>query len=133
MKNSLKDTNILHLSDGRKLCYAEYGDRGGKPIIIFHGNPNSRLLYGLMPDCPFRPDLYLIAPDRPGYGFSDFYPPGHSIGDYPEDIAALAEAVRLIRQQLDEGEDFGPDRVSEEVVANAPQQALVSLYRKFGN
>ena len=68
MKNavSLKDTNILQLPDGRKLCYAEYGDPDGKPVILFHGNPNSRLLYGLIPDCPFRPGLHLIAPDRPG-------------------------------------------------------------------
>ena len=97
MKNagSLKDTNILQLPDGRKLCYAEYGDPDGKPIILFHGNPNSRLLYGLIPDCPFRPGLHLIAPDRPGYGLSDFYAPGHSIVDYPDDIIALADALGI--------------------------------------
>lgn len=71
MKNSLKDTNILRLPDGRKLCYAEYGDSDGKPVILFHGIPNSRLLYGLMPDCLFLPGLHLIAPDRPGYSLSD--------------------------------------------------------------
>jgi len=93
--NSLKDTNILKLPDGRKLCYAEYGDPDGKPVILFHGNPNSRLLYGLIPDCPFRPGLHLIAPDRPGYGLSDFYAPGHSIVDYPDDIIALADALGI--------------------------------------
>ena len=37
MKNSPKDTNFLTLPDGRKLCYAEYGDPEGKPVILFHG------------------------------------------------------------------------------------------------
>ena len=95
MKNSQMDTNILQLPDGRKLCYAEYGDPDGKPVILFHGNPNSRLLYGFMPDCPFQPGLHLIAPDRPGYGFSDFYLPGHGIVDYPDDIVALADSLGI--------------------------------------
>jgi len=94
-KTSLKDTNILQLPDGRKLCYAEYGDPDGKPVMLFHGNPNSRLLYGLMPDCPFRPGLHLIAPDRPGYGLSNFYPSGHGIVDYPDDIVALADSLGI--------------------------------------
>jgi len=68
--SSLKDTNILLLPDGRQLCYAEYGDPDGKPVILFHGNTNSRLLYGLMPGCPFRPGLHLIAPDGTGYSLS---------------------------------------------------------------
>ena len=93
--NSLKDTNIFKLPDGRQLGYAEYGDPNGKPVILFHGNPNSRLLYGLMPDCPFRPSLHLIAPDRPGYGLSDFYLPGRNIVDYPDDIMALANALGI--------------------------------------
>ena len=93
--SSLKDTNILLLSDGRRLGYAEYGDPEGKPVILFHGNPNSRLLYGLIPDCPFRPALRLIAPDRPGYGLSDFYLPGHSVVDYPDDIVALSSALGI--------------------------------------
>ncbi len=94
MRN-LRDDNILKLPDGRQLGYAEYGDPDGKPVILLHGNPNSRLLYGLMPDCPFRPGLHLIAPDRPGYGLSDFYLPGHSIVDYSDDIVALANALGI--------------------------------------
>jgi heterodisulfide reductase subunit C len=46
------------------------------------------------------------------------------------DIAALAEAIRLIAySELDER--FGPDSIPVEVARNAPQQALVSMYRKF--
>ncbi|SVE52657.1 uncharacterized protein METZ01_LOCUS505511, partial [marine metagenome] len=73
---NLKDTNLLSLPDGRSLSYAEYGDREGLPIILFHGNHNSRLMYGAMPGSPFRRNLHLIVPDRPGFGLSDFYMPG---------------------------------------------------------
>ena len=90
-----KTKQTITLKDGRQLCYAEYGDPKGLPIFVFHGNPNSRLLYGLMPGCPFRPGLHLIAPDRPGYGLSDFYLPGHGIADYPDDIVALANALGI--------------------------------------
>jgi len=92
---TLRNDNVLLLPDGRRLGYAEYGDPDGKPVILFHGNPNSRLLYGLIPDCPFRPRLHLIAPDRPGYGLSDFYAPGHSIVDYPDDIVTLVNSLGI--------------------------------------
>ncbi|PXF61959.1 MAG: alpha/beta hydrolase [Candidatus Methanogaster sp.] len=100
---TLRDDNILKLPDGRQLGYAEYGDPDGKPVILFHGNPNSRLLYGLIPGCPFRPGLHLIAPDRPGYGLSDFYPPGRGVADYPYDIVALADALGIDKFAV-----FGP-------------------------
>ena len=47
------------------------------------------------------------------------------------DIAAVAEALRLLASK-EGGEKFGPDFVSKEDAQNAPQQALVSLYRKLG-
>jgi pimeloyl-ACP methyl ester carboxylesterase len=40
---TLRDDNILRLSDGRRLGYAEYGDPEGEPIMLFHGTPGSRL------------------------------------------------------------------------------------------
>jgi hypothetical protein len=60
-KNSLKDANILQLPDDRQLCYAEYGDPDGLPIFVFHGNPNSRLLWGVIPGSPF--DQVLAVPN----------------------------------------------------------------------
>jgi heterodisulfide reductase subunit C2 len=49
------------------------------------------------------------------------------------DIAAVAEAVRLLANLEEDTVKFGPDQISSEVASNAPQQALVSLYRKFGS
>lgn len=92
----LRDDNVLRLSGGRRLGYAEYGDADGDPIFLFHGNPGSRLSWGLLPGSPFRPGLHLIAPDRPGFGLSDFQP-GRTFADWPDDVVALGDALALTR------------------------------------
>lgn len=92
---------MLKLSDGRQLCYAEYGNPNGKPIFLFHGNPGSRLSWGLMPDSPFLPNIHIIAPDRPGYGFTDY--DRNAIVNWPNDIAELADYL-----DIDKFAVFGP-------------------------
>jgi pimeloyl-ACP methyl ester carboxylesterase len=87
----------LRLADGRRLCYAEYGDTGGQPVFVFHGNPNSRLLWGVIPGSPFLPAVRLIAPDRPGYGRSDFVEGVTTLANWPHDVAALADSLGLER------------------------------------
>ena len=86
------DTRIHRLPDGRSLAYAEYGDPKGTPVLLVHGNPGSRLFWGRHPDSPFRPGLRLIAPDRPGVGFSDF-DPTRTVADWPDDVVSLADAL----------------------------------------
>ena len=54
---ALRDDNVLRLSNGRRLGYAEYGDTNGDPVFLFHGNPGSRLSWGLLPGSPFRSGL----------------------------------------------------------------------------
>jgi pimeloyl-ACP methyl ester carboxylesterase len=87
--------NYLKLPDGRQLCYAEYGDPTGQPIFVFHGNPNSRLLWGVIPGSPFLPNIRLIAPDRPGFGQTDFVEGVTTIENWPNDIVALADSLGI--------------------------------------
>ncbi|NIM15345.1 MAG: alpha/beta fold hydrolase [Candidatus Aminicenantes bacterium] len=87
--------NYLKLSDGRQLCYAEYGDPAGQPIFVFHGNPNSRLLWGVIPGSPFLTNVRLIAPDRPGFGQTDFVEGVTTIENWPNDIVALADSLGI--------------------------------------
>ena len=87
---------MLRLRDGRRLAYTEYGDPDGSPVMLFHGNPSSGLSWGLIPGCPFRRDLRLIAPDRPGFGRSDFQP-GRRLLDWPDDVSELGTALGLDR------------------------------------
>ena len=87
--------NHLELPDGRRLCYAEYGDQGGQPIFVFHGNPNSRLLWGVIPGSPFLPNVRLIAPDRPGFGQTDFLEGVTTVENWPNDIVFLADSLGI--------------------------------------
>lgn len=93
--------NYLELADGRRLCWAEYGDPEGHPIFLFHGNPGSRLVWGAMPKTPFLEGVRLLAPDRPGYGRTDFSP--RALELWPGDIAELADHLGIARFAV-----FGP-------------------------
>jgi pimeloyl-ACP methyl ester carboxylesterase len=95
--------NYFRFSDGRRICYAEYGDPKGKPIFVFHGNPGSRLIWGVIQGSPFLPHVRLIAPDRPGYGQSDFIEDVTTIENWPNDVVALADSLGI-----DQFAVFGP-------------------------
>jgi pimeloyl-ACP methyl ester carboxylesterase len=85
----------IRLRDGRSLCYATWGNEEGKPVVLLHGAPGSRLF------CPSDSvtascGVKLITVDRPGYGRSDFQE-GRRLLDWPDDVAQLAEALALDR------------------------------------
>jgi pimeloyl-ACP methyl ester carboxylesterase len=86
----------IALRDGRRLAYAEYGSAGGKPIILCHGTPSSRVEGDLIIDAAVATalGLWVIVPDRPGIGCSDFQP-GRRIVDWPTDVTELAAALDL--------------------------------------
>jgi pimeloyl-ACP methyl ester carboxylesterase len=87
--------DYLKLPDGRQICYADYGDPTGQPIFAFHGNPNSRLLWSVIPGSPFLPNIRLIAPDRPGFGQTDFVEGVTTIENWPNDMVALADSLGI--------------------------------------
>jgi pimeloyl-ACP methyl ester carboxylesterase len=94
----MKTNNIIQLSDGKKLCYAEYGDPQGEPTLLFHGNPGSRLSWGLYPGSPFLQNIRIIAPDRPGYGRSEFKK--HALAKWPHDITELVDHLGIKKFHL---------------------------------
>ncbi len=94
--SATREATILRLDDGRLLSYAEYGDPGGTPVFGFHGTPGSYRLASLLDDAAARLGIRLIAPDRPGYGYSD-YVPGRRLVDWPRDLAELAGALGVER------------------------------------
>ncbi|KAI1120224.1 alpha/beta hydrolase [Nemania abortiva] len=91
-----KDSQTLTLPDGRVLGFAEYGSPTGKPIFFFHGFPSSRLEAAGILELVNRPDLRIIAPERPGFGLSTFNP-RHRVTGWPDDIRALADHLGLAR------------------------------------
>jgi pimeloyl-ACP methyl ester carboxylesterase len=86
----LKD-DAIRLLDGRRLAYAEWGDRQGRTVFFFHGTPVSRLY------CPDETvtassHVRLVTVDRPGIGGSDVLP-RRTFVDWPKDVVELADAL----------------------------------------
>lgn len=96
----------LRLSDGRRIAYEQFGDPDGYPIMLFHGNPGSRLAWDLMPGSPFMSGVRLIAPDRPGYGGTDFR--RNAIESWPGDVGELADSLRIEKFALFAPSGGGP-------------------------
>lgn len=82
---------IMALRDGRALGFAQYGDPLGKPVFFFHGGAGSRLEH---PAHVNAVGARIIAIDRPGHGLSD-YQPGRQLLDWPNDVAQLADYLRI--------------------------------------
>ncbi len=125
----LPSTNVITLSDGRRLAYAEWGDPEGIPIIHQHGMPGSRLDHAA--DLEFYRSLgvRVITPDRPGYGLSDPRPRGR-LADWPADVTELADRLGIERfgiTALSGGGIYAlacaaaiPERLTDVVVTGCP-------------
>jgi pimeloyl-ACP methyl ester carboxylesterase len=88
----LRDLAVT-LRDGRRVAYAEWGRRDGRPVVLLHGMPGSRLF------CPdeeqtVRADVLLLTVDRPGYGLSSPRP-GRALLDWVDDYVEWADLVGL--------------------------------------
>lgn len=90
----MQQDNTLQLSDGRTLGYAEYGDKSGTPVIYCHGGNGSRIEAQWFADTAHKHHIHLIAPDRPGFGLSDFQP-NRTFLDYADGIRQLTDALEI--------------------------------------
>lgn len=86
----------LRLRDERKLGFAEYGRPDGIPIVYFHGWPSCRLEAAAVTPLCQELGVRIIAPDRPGFGLSDFQP-GRRIPDFAADVIQLGDYLELPR------------------------------------
>lgn len=90
----MDEPSAIELSDGRTLSYAEYGDPGGTPVVSFHGVVGSRLMWSLADDAATDRAIRLVAPDRPGFGRSEFQA-GRRLLDWPSDVSELADHLGI--------------------------------------
>lgn len=80
--------------DGVKIFYREAGDPADPAIVLLHGFPSSSHQYReLLAD--LSDDYYLIAPDYPGFGASDFPSPE----TYTYTFDNIAETVNTFLDQ----------------------------------
>jgi pimeloyl-ACP methyl ester carboxylesterase len=88
----------VHTPDGRLLGVEDRGDPAGRPVLVHHGTPSSRLVirYGpYVPDAAER-GLRLVRYDRPGYGESSPQP-GHSVADTATDVRTICAELGIDR------------------------------------
>lgn len=93
--NSRRD-QILHLSDGRRLGFAEYGMKDGQPTIFMHSSLGSRIHRYTDERTLKKFGIRLIVPDRPGVGLSDSRR-NMTILDWADDVERLADHLGLDR------------------------------------
>jgi len=90
------EDRLLRLPDGRRLSYAMWGDPKGPPVVLMHGWPGSRLDGRLVEAALGTRGIWLIVPERPGFGRSDPQP-GRTLLDWSRDINALSDSLQLGR------------------------------------
>jgi pimeloyl-ACP methyl ester carboxylesterase len=81
----------VDLADGRRLGYTTYG-AGSGPLVVVLDGPASRGLAEASATSAAGRGIRLVAPDRPGVRAST-PAPGRGIADWPQDHAALLDAL----------------------------------------
>jgi hypothetical protein len=81
----------------RVLSVEEFGDPDGKPIFWQHTEVGSRVSASILHKPAFELGLRVICIDRPGHGLSGRNPRLKSLMDWPKDVAAVADALRIKR------------------------------------
>ena len=81
--------------DGTRIFYREAGKKDSPPLLLLHGFPTSSHMFrNLIP--ALANDYYVIAPDLPGFGFSDS--PDRSRFSYT--FANLAKVIEEFTQAI---------------------------------
>jgi pimeloyl-ACP methyl ester carboxylesterase len=81
---------------GRRLAYAQHGDRDGEPVLFCHGWMASRLTCHPDEQLTATLGVRLLTMDRAGIGRSD-PDPGKTLLSSAEDVRTLADALGLER------------------------------------
>jgi len=101
----------------RSLGVSEAGDPEGHAVFCLHGTPGSRLFWNEVVEDAERRGIRLVAYDRPGYGRSD-PDPGRVVADAADDIAAIADALKIDRYAVYGGSGGGPHALANAVRAD---------------
>lgn len=82
----------VQLADGRTIAYETWGDPDGRPLLLIHGTPGSRLLRSSDPDLYARIGAHVATYDRPGYGQSTVHR-DRTVASAALDGVAVADAL----------------------------------------
>jgi pimeloyl-ACP methyl ester carboxylesterase len=115
----MNKADTLTLADGRTLCFAQWGDPDGRPIVSIHGTPGSRLNRHHDESTIAAAGARLITYDRPGYGGST-RAPGRIVNDCVADVVELINSLGIGRFAVVGGSGGGPHSLA--VAAGLPQR-----------
>jgi pimeloyl-ACP methyl ester carboxylesterase len=121
---------VITLPDGRRLCWHEFGDLAGSPVIYTAGTPVSGLGGAAYDEAARAAGLRWISPDKPGYGGSDFQR-GRGLLGWADDLAALAGHLGLDRFAL-AGESGGGPYTLAAALQLADRVSVVALIASAG-
>jgi pimeloyl-ACP methyl ester carboxylesterase len=84
-------------ASGRVVGFYEYGDPDGAPVVALHGTPACGVGFAWADQRARARGIRLLAPDRPGVGLSDPWPPGRgaTVDDYPSEFGAFLDALDI--------------------------------------
>jgi pimeloyl-ACP methyl ester carboxylesterase len=89
----ISTTQFATLSNGVKVFYREAGKPTNPTFLLLHGFPSSSFQYRNLITA-LAPKYHVIAPDLPGFGFTE-YP-----ADVKPTFAYIADTVGLFLDQL---------------------------------
>lgn len=91
--------SVVADDDERRIAYATYGDSDGAPVVVLHGTPGSLVFGELFDDYAREHDVWVLAPERPGYGRSPPWP-DRDLVDTGSIVAAVLDDVGVDRAGL---------------------------------
>jgi pimeloyl-ACP methyl ester carboxylesterase len=112
--------------DGRTLRVLEAGNPAGRPVVLCHGTPGSRLLWREAVEDAEASGLRLLGYDRPGYGGSDPHA-GRTVADCAGDIRAIADALGAQKLAVAGGSGGGPHALACAALLPGRVVAVASL------
>ena len=125
-----RTSRTVRLADGRRIGYAEYGDPQGASVLAIHGTPGSRFMFALTDKAARDRGLRIFAPERPGYGLSDFRRKD-GLAQAADDLRWFADAVGLRRFALIGVSGGGPYAVAT-AASMVERVALLALISPVG-
>ena len=92
-----RNEKFLTLADGRTLAFSIFGSSSAESTIFyFHGFPSSQFEAQLVHYAAVRHNVKIISASRPGFAKSS-YDPNRTLLDWPTDVLALADHLRVPR------------------------------------
>lgn len=91
--------HFMILTDGRRLAYRTFGEVKGSPVLYLHETLGCSSLLPETDELARALGLHLIAPERPGFGFSDV-DAGFSFDSVAEDMVALLDHLHIENARL---------------------------------